>query len=83
MSFNSFNGIDAVILATGNDFRAVEAGGHSFAARNGKYQGLSDVSIENNIFKFSLKIPLTLGTVGGVTCLHPLAQFSLEMLMMF
>ena len=75
-----FNGIDAVILATGNDFRAIEAGGHAFAARNGKYQGLSDVEIHNGYFRYSLKIPLALGTVGGLTSLHPLAKRSLEIL---
>jgi len=75
-----FNGIDAVILATGNDFRAIEAGGHAYAARNGKYQGLSDVKIENGTFHYSLKVPLALGTVGGLTSLHPLAKRSMEIL---
>lgn len=75
-----FNGIDAVILATGNDFRAVEACGHTYAARDGAYRGLTDVSIEDGIFRFSLKIPLALGTVGGLTSLHPLAKISLDML---
>jgi hydroxymethylglutaryl-CoA reductase len=75
-----FNGIDAVVLATGNDFRAVEACGHTFAARNGHYTSLTDVSLENGKFKYSLSVPLALGTVGGLTTLHPLAQLSLEML---
>ncbi|MCF6241966.1 MAG: hydroxymethylglutaryl-CoA reductase, partial [Bacteroidales bacterium] len=75
-----FNGIDAVILATGNDFRAIEAGGHAYAARNGKYQGLSDVEIKNGKFTYRLKMPLALGTVGGLTSLHPLAKRSLEIL---
>lgn len=74
------NGIDAVVLATGNDFRAVEAGIHAYAARNGKYSSLSHAKIENNIFTFWLEIPLALGTVGGLTSLHPLVKFSLEML---
>ena len=75
-----FNGIDAVILATGNDFRAIEASGHAFAAKTGKYKGLTDVNIKNGEFIYSLKIPLSLGTVGGLTNLHPLAKLSLEML---
>ncbi|RLD73590.1 MAG: hydroxymethylglutaryl-CoA reductase, partial [Bacteroidetes bacterium] len=75
-----FNGIDAVILATGNDFRAVEACGHAYAAKNGAYKGLTDVSINNGKFSYSLKIPLAIGTVGGLTNLHPLAKRSLEML---
>lgn len=75
-----FNGIDAVILATGNDFRAIEAGGHAYAARKGKYQGLSDLEISNGRFSYRLKIPLALGTVGGLTSLHPLAKRSLEIL---
>jgi hydroxymethylglutaryl-CoA reductase len=74
------NGIDAVVLATGNDFRAVEAGIHAYAARNGKYSSLSHAKIENNIFTFWLEIPLALGTVGGLTSLHPLVKLSLEML---
>jgi len=75
-----FNGIDAVVLATGNDFRAVEAAGHAYAARDGQYRGLTDVIIDNGIFRFTLTIPLSVGTVGGLTSLHPLAALSLEML---
>ena len=74
------NGIDAVVLATGNDFRAVEAGIHAYAARNGQYESLSNAKIENGIFSFWIEIPLALGTVGGLTSLHPLVKFSLEML---
>ncbi|NNC70640.1 MAG: hydroxymethylglutaryl-CoA reductase, degradative, partial [Flavobacteriaceae bacterium] len=74
------NGIDAVILATGNDFRAVEAGAHAFASRDGQYRSLTHCSIENGIFTFWLEIPLAVGTVGGLTRLHPLAKLSLEML---
>lgn len=75
-----FNGIDAVILATGNDFRAIEAAGHAYAARNGGYASLSDCTIDDGIFKFWLEIPLALGTVGGLTALHPIARRSLELL---
>ncbi|QIH39282.1 hydroxymethylglutaryl-CoA reductase, degradative [Flavobacterium sp. Sr18] len=74
------NGVDAVVLATGNDFRAVEAGIHAYASRNGKYSSLSHSKIENGIFTFWLEIPLALGTVGGLTSLHPLVKLSLEML---
>ena len=75
-----YNGIDVVVLATGNDFRAVEAAGHTFASRNGRYESLSSVSIENGIFRFELEVPMALGTVGGLTSLHPLAKKSLELL---
>jgi hydroxymethylglutaryl-CoA reductase len=74
------NGVDAVVLATGNDFRAVEAGIHAYAARNGSYSSLSHAKIENGIFHFWLEIPLALGTVGGLTSLHPMVKLSLEML---
>ena len=74
------NGIDAVVLATGNDFRAIEAGAHAYASKNGSYASLSDCSIDNGIFKFWIEIPLALGTVGGLTALHPMAKLSLELL---
>ncbi|WP_178990382.1 hydroxymethylglutaryl-CoA reductase, degradative [Winogradskyella schleiferi] len=74
------NGIDAVVLATGNDFRAVEAGVHAYAAKDGQYSSLTHCSVDNGIFKFWIEIPLALGTVGGLTNLHPLVKFSLEML---
>jgi len=74
------NGVDAVVLATGNDFRAVEAGIHAYASRNGNYSSLSHAKIENDIFTFWLEIPLALGTVGGLTSLHPLVKLSLEIL---
>ena len=74
------NGIDAVVLATGNDFRAVEAGVHAYASRTGSYSSLSHASVENGVFKFWMEIPLALGTVGGLTSLHPLVRLALEML---
>jgi len=74
------NGVDAVVLATGNDFRAVEAGIHAYASRNGSYSSLSHAKIEDGIFSFWLEIPLALGTVGGLTSLHPMVKLSLEML---
>lgn len=75
-----FNGIDAVVVATGNDYRAVEACGHAYAARDGQYRGLSDIDLSNGKFRFSLEIPLALGTVGGLTSLHPMARLSLDLL---
>ncbi|MBT8245581.1 MAG: hydroxymethylglutaryl-CoA reductase, degradative [Winogradskyella sp.] len=74
------NGIDAVVLATGNDFRAVEAGVHAYAAKDGKYSSLTHCNIDNDIFCFWLEIPLAVGTVGGLTSLHPLVKFALQML---
>lgn len=75
-----FNGIDAVVLATGNDFRAVEACGHSYASSNGHYKSLTTVNIIENRFRYTLKIPMALGTVGGLTTLHPLAKLSLDIM---
>ncbi len=74
------NGIDAVILATGNDFRAVEAGVHAYAARDGQYRSLTHASIKDGVFTFWMEIPLALGTVGGLTKLHPLVKWSMELL---
>ena len=74
------NGIDAVVLATGNDFRAIESGAHAYASRSGSYKSLTNCEIENGIFKFWIEIPLALGTVGGITSLHPLSKLSLKML---
>tara|TARA_R110000868_G_scaffold79850_1_gene227014 strand:+ start:2396 stop:3718 length:1323 start_codon:yes stop_codon:yes gene_type:complete len=74
------NGIDAVVLATGNDFRAIEAGAHAYAAKDGKYTSLTHASIEKGVFKFWIEIPLALGTVGGLTTLHPLVKLALEIL---
>ena len=75
-----FNGVDAVVLATGNDFRAVEACGHTYAAKDGQYKSLSYCSLENGQFKLWMDLPLALGTVGGLTKLHPIAKRSLELL---
>ncbi len=74
------NGIDAVVIATGNDFRAIEACAHAYAARDGKYRSLSAVTLAGDKFRFSLRIPLAVGTVGGLTSLHPLARTSLAVL---
>lgn len=74
------NGIDAVIIATGNDFRAVEACAHAYAAKDGEYKSLSHAAINDGIFTFSITVPLALGTVGGLTGLHPLAKKSMEIM---
>ena len=74
------NGIDAVVLATGNDFRAVAAGAHAYAAKDGQYRSLTKAEIVDGYFNFSIEIPLSLGTVGGLTKLHPLAKLSMEIL---
>ena len=74
------NGIDAVVIATGNDFRAVESGAHAYASKSGSYRSLTRAYVKNNIFNFSIEVPLALGTVGGLTKLHPLANLALEML---
>lgn len=74
------NGVDAVVLATGNDFRAVEAAVHAFAARDGRYRSLSRCSIAGDAFHFELTLPLSIGTVGGLTKLHPLANRALDVL---
>lgn len=75
-----FNGIDAVALATGNDFRAIEAGGHSFAAKDGSYKSLTDILIRDGIFTYILTVPLAVGTVGGLISTHPLAKLSMKIL---
>jgi len=74
------NGVDAIVIATGNDFRAIEACAHAYAARDGQYRSLSDVSVENGEFKFWIELPLALGTVGGITKLHPMVKFAMQLL---
>jgi hydroxymethylglutaryl-CoA reductase len=75
-----FNGIDALAVATGNDFRAIEACGHAFAARDGHYSGLTDVQIQDGKFRFSIELALAVGVVGGVTAVHPLAKLAMQIL---
>lgn len=75
-----FNGMDAVVLATGNDFRALEAAGHAYAARSGVYKSLSECVLTNDTFVFSLEVPMAIGTVGGLTSLHPMARWALDIL---
>ena len=74
------NGIDAVVIATGNDFRAVEAAVHAYAAKEGRYKSLTQAYIKEDIFHFSIEIPLAIGTVGGLTKLHPMVKTALQIL---
>ena len=74
------NGVDSVIIATGNDFRAIEAGVHAYASKDGNYTSLSHAQIKNKNFKFWMDLPLALGTVGGLTSLHPMVKLALDLL---
>lgn len=75
-----YNGVDALIIATGNDFRAVEACGHTYASRNGSYSSLTHCAIEGDTFKFWIDLPLAVGTVGGLTQLHPIVKIAMQIL---
>jgi hydroxymethylglutaryl-CoA reductase len=72
------NGVDAVVLATGNDFRAVEAGAHAYACQSGQYRPLATWRREGSALVGELVLPLALGIVGGTLRLHPLARLALE-----
>lgn len=75
------NGIDAVILATGNDWRAVEAGAHAYAARNGAYSSLTKWwQDDDGNLRGSIELPLAVGTVGGATRVHPTAKIAMKIL---
>ena len=75
------NGIDPVLVATGNDWRAVEAGAHAYAARNGKYESLTRWEINSKEHLVgTLEIPLAVGLVGGATKTHPAAQAALKLI---
>ncbi len=73
------NGVDAVVLATGNDFRAVEAGAHAYAAQSGRYSPLAVWRREGELLVGELELPLALGIVGGTLRVHPLARLALEL----
>ena len=75
-----FNGIDALAIATGNDFRAIEAAGHAFAVKDGEYCGLTDAKIIGDRFRFSIELSFSVGVVGGVTALHPMAKLAMQIL---
>jgi hydroxymethylglutaryl-CoA reductase len=74
------NGVDAVVIATGNDWRAVEAGAHAFAARSGRYQPLATWRRDGDHVVGTLEMPLAVGTVGGTLRVHPAARLSLRIL---
>lgn len=74
------NGIDPVLIATGNDWRAVEAGVHAYCARNGRYEPVTKWRMENGSLVGRFEAPLVVGTVGGVTKLHPTAQVCLRIM---
>ena len=74
------NGIDPILVATGNDWRAVEAGVHAYAHKDGRYTSITQWKMQSGCLKGVLKIPMSIGIVGGVTRLHPTAQMCLKML---
>ncbi len=75
------NGVDAVVIATGNDWRAIEAGAHAYAARFGRYTSLSRWSVgEGGALEGSLEMPMAVGTVGGATRVHPTARACLRLM---
>lgn len=74
------NGIDPILIATGNDWRAVEAGVHAYAARDGQYQAITRWRYQNGVLTGELTAPIVVGTIGGVTALHPTAKMCLRML---
>ncbi len=75
-----FNGIDAVMVASGNDWRAVAASAHAYASRDGNYKGLTTISLKDNIFRYELELPLSVGTVGGITQIHPVVKKAMAMM---
>lgn len=74
------NGIDSVVIATGNDFRAVEACAHTYASRDGQYRSLTHAEVKDGIFRFWIDVPMALGTVGGLTGLHPMVKMAHRLL---
>lgn len=75
-----FNGVDAVLLATGNDWRASAATAHAYASRDGNYKGLTTIKLTEEMFTYELEIPLAIGTVGGITQIHPVVMKALTIL---
>lgn len=74
------NGVDPVVIATGNDWRGVEAGAHAYAARDGRYRPLATWRVDSDALTGRLEMPLALGTVGGTLQVHPLARLALRIL---
>jgi hydroxymethylglutaryl-CoA reductase len=75
-----YNGVDSVVMATGNDYRAVEAAGHAYASLNGTYSSLTRCELSGGMFDYELTLPMAIGTVGGLTGTHPLARLSMDLL---
>jgi hydroxymethylglutaryl-CoA reductase len=75
-----FNGVDAVLLATGNDIRATSAAAHAYASRNGHYRSLTSIDMTDTTFRYGLEIPLAVGTVGGITRIHPVVKNNLALM---
>lgn len=73
------NGVDAVVVATGNDWRAVEAGAHAYAARSGRYCPLATWHREGSDLEGVLQMPMALGTIGGTLRSNPVARFALRL----
>ena len=74
------NGIDAVAIATGNDWRSIEAGAHAFAASAGRYSSLTRWTVEENHLLGSIELPMAVGTVGGSTRVRPIIKVLRELL---
>ena len=74
------NGVDPVLIATGNDWRAVESGIHAYATRDGQYRSITQWKREGRSLVGTFLAPLIVGTIGGVTSLHPTASMCLRML---
>jgi hydroxymethylglutaryl-CoA reductase len=75
-----FNGIDAVLVATGNDWRAVEAGGHAYAVKDGRYGPLTTWKIEKQQLVGAIELPMAVGVVGGAARIHPMARLAIELI---
>ncbi len=74
------NGVDAVLVATGNDWRATAAAVHAYAAKDGFYRGLTTIDLTDKMFRYELEIPLSIGTVGGITQIHPVVKQAFAMM---
>jgi hydroxymethylglutaryl-CoA reductase len=74
------NGIDPILIATGNDWRAVEAGIHAYACRDGRYRSITKWWRDGATLKGQMVAPIIVGTVGGVTSLHPVAKVCMKLL---
>ena len=75
-----FNGIDAVMVATGNDWRAVSASAHAYSSRSGSYKGLTSILLDDKKFRYELELPLAVGTIGGITRIHPMVKKSMAIM---